>query len=129
MQIAKLVCRRLKRIAKSLAIAAAALVVLLCAAGWLVNRWLQSPEGRAEMERKIGDALRLPVKIGTLAFSAPFIGVRASLGMAAARAAPSGVSGGSRPLDGFTTSEVCRCGLPYSRQCDRDSPKKASLAF
>ena len=49
----------------------ALLLVALCAVGtWVVNRWLQSPETHARVEREIGDAIRMPLKLGKITFSA-----------------------------------------------------------
>jgi len=59
-----------RRLAKYLAIAALVVVLLLALGGWFVNRWLQSPEGHARVERKLSDALHMPVKIESPAFSA-----------------------------------------------------------
>ena len=59
-----------RRLAKYLAIAALVVVLLVVGGGWFVNRWLQSPEGHATVEKKLSDALHMPVKIESPAFSA-----------------------------------------------------------
>ena len=59
-----------RRIAKYLAITAIVLVLLITAGGWFLNRWLQTPATRANIEGKLSDALHMPVKIETLGFSA-----------------------------------------------------------
>ncbi len=59
-----------RRIAKYLAIAALVVVILLAMGGWFVNRWLQSPEGHASVEKMLSDALKMPVKIESPGFSA-----------------------------------------------------------
>ncbi len=58
-----------RRIAKYLTIAALVVALLLTVAGWFVNRWLQSPEGHATVEKKLSDALKMPVKIESPGFS------------------------------------------------------------
>jgi hypothetical protein len=60
----------LKRIAKYLGIAAILLALLIGVGGFLVNRWLQSAAAHAALEGKLSDALRRPVKVGKIAFSA-----------------------------------------------------------
>ena len=64
-----------------------------------------------------------------LALWGPTSEPRASFGSDDCRFAPSGVIAGSRPFGGSTIIDVWRWGLPYSRQCARDSPKNASFAF
>ncbi len=59
----------MKRIAKYLSIAAVALVLVFAVAGWVLNRWLQSPAFRTAFEEELSRTLRLPVKIGGLTFS------------------------------------------------------------
>jgi len=58
-----------KRLAKYLGFTIATLAILLCAGGWLVNRWLQSPGAHAAVEEELGRALGMPVKIAKLDFS------------------------------------------------------------
>ncbi|MEQ1852299.1 MAG: hypothetical protein ABMA01_11985, partial [Chthoniobacteraceae bacterium] len=60
----------MKRLRKFLLIAAILLVVVFAAGSWALNRWLQSPEGHARIENEIGRAMRMPVKLGKLGFSA-----------------------------------------------------------
>ena len=60
----------MKRLAKYLGITAAVLALLLCAGGWIVNRRLQSPAFRTAFEQELSRALRMPVKTGSLTFSA-----------------------------------------------------------
>ena len=59
-----------RRIAKYLTIAALVLVLLVAAGGWCMDRWLQSSEARGNIEGKLSEALKMPVKIETLGFSA-----------------------------------------------------------
>ncbi len=59
-----------RRIAKILILTALVVAVLLAAGGWFANRWLQSPAGRATVERKLSEVLHMPVKIDSPDFSA-----------------------------------------------------------
>ena len=59
-----------RRIAKILIITALVVAVLLAAGGWFANRWLQSPAGHATVEKKLSEALHMPVKIESPGFSA-----------------------------------------------------------
>ena len=60
----------MKRLKKILLIAAVVLAVVLATGSWALNRWLQSPEAHARIEHEIGNAIRMPLKIGKLNFSA-----------------------------------------------------------
>ena len=59
----------MKRIAKYLSIAALVLALVFTMAGWVLNRWLQSPAFRTAFEEELSRALRTPVKTGALTFS------------------------------------------------------------
>ena len=59
-----------RRIAKILIITALVVAVLLAAGGWFANRWLQSSAGLATIEKKLSEALHMPVKIESPGFSA-----------------------------------------------------------
>ena len=60
----------MKRRLKFLLIIAAVLVAICAAGSWALNRWLQSPETHARIEREIGEAMHMPLKIGKITFSA-----------------------------------------------------------
>ncbi len=60
----------MRRFAKYLAITSIAVALLPAAGGWFMNRWAQSPAGRASIEAQLSSALRLPLKIASLDFSA-----------------------------------------------------------
>ena len=46
------------------------MLLLVTAGGWFMNRWLQSAEAHAKIEGKLSEALKMPVKIEVLGFSA-----------------------------------------------------------
>ena len=60
----------MKRRWKFLLIIALVLTVLFAAGSFAVNRWLQSPETHARLEREIGEAIRMPLQLGKITFSA-----------------------------------------------------------
>lgn len=59
-----------RRIAKILILTVLVVAVLLAAGGWFANRWLQSSAGLATIEKKLSEALHMPVKIESPGFSA-----------------------------------------------------------
>lgn len=59
----------MKRRLKFLFITAAVLVALCAAGSFALNRWLQSPETHARLEREIGEAMRMPLKLGKITLS------------------------------------------------------------
>ena len=58
-----------RRITKYIAIAAIVLVLLVAVAGWCLDRWLQSAAVRAQIEGRLSDELKMPVKIDGIGFS------------------------------------------------------------
>ncbi len=58
-----------RRITKYLTIAAIVLVLLIAVGGWCLDRWLQSASVRAQIEGKLSEELKMPVKIDGMGFS------------------------------------------------------------
>lgn len=59
----------MKRLVKILVIAVVTVVVLLFAGVWYLNRWIESPETHAQVERELSKALKLPLKFKSLTLS------------------------------------------------------------
>ncbi len=58
-----------RRITKYITIAAIVLVLLVAVGGWCMDRWLQSAAVRAQIEGRLSDELKMPVKIDGIGFS------------------------------------------------------------
>lgn len=58
-----------RRITKYVTIAAIVLVLLVAVGGWCLDRWLQSAAVRAQIEGRLSDELKMPVKIDGIGFS------------------------------------------------------------
>lgn len=58
-----------RRITKYITIAAIVLVLLVAVSGWCLDRWLQSAAVRAQIEGKLSEELKMPVKIDGIGFS------------------------------------------------------------
>ena len=59
----------MKRLARILIIVAAILAVLLIGGVWFLNRWLESPETHAHVERELSKAMKMPLKFQKLTLS------------------------------------------------------------